>query len=705
MPSAAPALAALALLAITRSVLAQGDARPPPVATPDAPRAAVAGAGTAEPSPDAAFADRLLDDGTLAPDIEAADPRLQPRAADGWPRSLSVATRAQAQQLSGGTRESSLATQLRATLDTPNHGALGLEASLRWHHERSEAAFGAARGTPAASFALAQRQMPLDGGWQASHFAGAIAALNTELAREAPRLGVPTRWLRGAAGAWTQPALGLHLNVSLGDGGRYDTLGAGGLARDGSRLRVAGLQFDRPVPGARGDWSYGAQIESHTAADAAEALAVPGGEALWQSLRWRGALGGPLGGGEVDGTPGARPAAVQLQWLDSRGAGLRGRAAWLDAALDDGPVAHRLGLQRLAQGAQWLGATVGAGTESLMYRWRWRTRRDVLELQFDGQHPLAGGGVTRQLWASGRHQLDLRDALGAQLTRLDAPSGQAWQGFAYVDAQREAEHWRGFAGAGRDAQGEELAQLGVDWSAERAAARWGASAALARVPGQAGAVLDATGSVGGRVAARIGLDAGLRAVVAEGGEWLSHGLQLSAQWAFAPGWSLDAALALSRSRAFVAPSGPGGAAPSLAGEAPALEARSAWLGLRYDFAAGTPQRPIGGPATGGGAPLEGLLFLDANANGRLDPGESRAPNVTVVLDGRYGTRTDAEGRYRFPLVAAGTHHLGVISDNLPLPWQVPGDAGRAPGMAATVRVEIRAREPARVDLGAVREAP
>lgn len=701
-----------------------GAARPPaPRAAPAATRPAVSATGCAtallallaslpaaraqmqEPAPtqppgsasapSAPYAERLLDGGTLPPDIEAADPRLQPRDTTGWPRSLSVATRAQAQSLSGGVRESSLATQLRATLDTPNHGALGLEASVRLHHERNDPDGFSSRGTPAASFALSQRQMPLAGGWQASHYAGAIATLNTELAREAPRLGVPARWMRGAAGAWQHDARGLQLNASVGDGGSYDTLGAGGLARDGSRLRAMGLQFDRPGATAGARWSYGAQIESHTPSDAAGIAPLPGGEALWQSLRWRGALG----------ATGEQAAAVQGQWLDSRGGGQRGRAGWLDAALDDGPVAHRLGLQRLHEGAQWLGATVGAGTESLMYRWRWRSRRDVLEAQLDALHPIAGGGTTRQLWLSGRHQLDLRDAVGAQLTRLEAPSGRAWQAYTYLDLQREADHWRGYVSGGADAQGDELAQLGLDWHGERGPARWGASAALARVPGQPGTVLDAAASLSGRLNARLGLDAGLRGVVAEGGEVISHSAQASAQWALATGWSLEAVLAISRSRAFVAPSGPGGAAPALASESATLTARSAWIGLRYDLAAGTPQRPIGGPAAGGGAPLEGVLYLDANANGRLDPGEGRAGGVTIVLDDRYGTRTDAEGRYRFPLVAAGVHRLSVVSDNLPLPWQVVGDRDRAPGTPATIRLEIRPREPLRVDLGAVRDAP
>jgi hypothetical protein len=44
------------------------------------------------------------------------------------------------------------------------------------------------------------------------------------------------------------------------------------------------------------------------------------------------------------------------------------------------------------------------------------------------------------------------------------------------------------------------------------------------------------------------------------------------------------------------------------------------------------------------------------------------PDVTVVLDRRYVTRTNAQGRYEFPSVAAGQHLIEVSADNVPLPW-------------------------------------
>jgi hypothetical protein len=96
----------------------------------------------------------------------------------------------------------------------------------------------------------------------------------------------------------------------------------------------------------------------------------------------------------------------------------------------------------------------------------------------------------------------------------------------------------------------------------------------------------------------------------------------------------------------------------------------------------------------GSGRLSGVVYLDANENGRLDAGEAGAPNVTVVLDGRFSTRTNASGRFEFPAVVAGHHVLTVEQDNLPLPWALV-NSGRK-------EVDVRTRDSSQVDIGAVR---
>jgi len=79
-------------------------------------------------------------------------------------------------------------------------------------------------------------------------------------------------------------------------------------------------------------------------------------------------------------------------------------------------------------------------------------------------------------------------------------------------------------------------------------------------------------------------------------------------------------------------------------------------------------------STGGGSgELAGIVYLDANDNGHCDAGELGAPNLTVVLDGRFSVQTVVSGRFDFPAVASGHHVISVVSDNLPLPWTLVGD--------------------------------
>ena len=73
----------------------------------------------------------------------------------------------------------------------------------------------------------------------------------------------------------------------------------------------------------------------------------------------------------------------------------------------------------------------------------------------------------------------------------------------------------------------------------------------------------------------------------------------------------------------------------------------------------------------------------------------KAANITVTLDGRYATRTDAQGRYEFPFVAAGTHTVTVASDSLPLPWAMQ--------RGERTQIEVNPRDVTRLDFGATRD--
>jgi hypothetical protein len=127
---------------------------------------------------------------------------------------------------------------------------------------------------------------------------------------------------------------------------------------------------------------------------------------------------------------------------------------------------------------------------------------------------------------------------------------------------------------------------------------------------------------------------------------------------------------------------------------PAVQERGVFLTFRYKRASGLHFAPLGGAPGGASGEIVGIVYLDANNNGRPEAGEAGAPNVTVVLDGRFSVRTDAGGRFYFPAVATGHHVITVISDNLPLPWILVGD-GRA-------EVDVTTRDRTDVSIAAQR---
>jgi len=123
--------------------------------------------------------------------------------------------------------------------------------------------------------------------------------------------------------------------------------------------------------------------------------------------------------------------------------------------------------------------------------------------------------------------------------------------------------------------------------------------------------------------------------------------------------------------------------------------RALFLNVRYEDHAGTPVAPLGGaPGTGAGT-LVGYVYYDANDNGRHDANEQGAANLTVVLDGRFATRTDKEGRFEFPLLATGPHNITIVPDNLALPYAISGEGKR--------EVIIRTRETTSLDIAATKQ--
>ncbi len=160
----------------------------------------------------------------------------------------------------------------------------------------------------------------------------------------------------------------------------------------------------------------------------------------------------------------------------------------------------------------------------------------------------------------------------------------------------------------------------------------------------------------------------------------SRGLSgsVSLDRALTSGWRVGAMLSLNQARSALVPA---------AFDAPQVyrsNDKSVYLYVRWQGQAGRAYAPLGErrPGNAGSGDIEGRVFFDADGDGLQGAGERGARGIEVVLDGRYRTTTDGDGRFAFPTVAVGRHQVSLATESVPLPWS---DAGAA----QTVDVPLR----------------
>jgi hypothetical protein len=162
----------------------------------------------------------------------------------------------------------------------------------------------------------------------------------------------------------------------------------------------------------------------------------------------------------------------------------------------------------------------------------------------------------------------------------------------------------------------------------------------------------------------------------------SRGLSgsLNTELTLDPAWRVGLELSLNQAR--ILPATSGFADPQVI----RTSEKTAYMYLRWDDSAGRTPRGIGlreAGATGAGS-VSGIVFLDADRDGSQQLNERGAPGVEVLLDGRFRTVTDRNGRFDFPLVTTGRHRITLTPETVPLPW---GVAPTAP--APVVEVPLR----------------
>jgi hypothetical protein len=166
------------------------------------------------------------------------------------------------------------------------------------------------------------------------------------------------------------------------------------------------------------------------------------------------------------------------------------------------------------------------------------------------------------------------------------------------------------------------------------------------------------------------------------------GVNADLRWAFLPNWY--ASVSVNHNRAELDVTEPDVfARPETSGN------RSLWLKVGYGRASGQAYPMFGRAQAGraGTGSITGEVFFDENRDSIRQPGERVARGAVVLLDGRYETRTDEQGRFTFSPVPTGPHEVRVLTEELPLPWGLDDESPQQ------VRVDFR--QAARVEFALV----
>jgi hypothetical protein len=281
-------------------------------------------------------------------------------------------------------------------------------------------------------------------------------------------------------------------------------------------------------------------------------------------------------------------------------------------------------------------------------------------------------------------------------------SASAWSVEGYLDNANSYGIGRGQLDYATDPQTRDATiTLQQTWNM-RAGTRLSTTAALDRIRSTAITNVEQDSTVvrlavygGGDLSARLALDGGVQwATAVQGQAAPSRFADVSLTWQVARAWSVLASYYENRVGSWTPLVVTSPLAPPTAAVIAAAGERGVFLTVRYQEARGAHFVPLGGMPGSGSGRLSGVVYLDANENGRYDAGESGAASVTVILDGRFSVRSDSNGRFDFPAVAAGHHVLTVQADNLPLPWTLT-NSGRT-------EVDVATRDRTEVNIGALR---
>ena len=637
-------------------------------------------------APQEAYVDRVIDGLSIDDSLEL---QANDYNASGWPRSWQVDYSLFSQR--GATSTQSQSFGFSGFLDTPNYGTLSVNASAV--EQRLDSFSNRTLGR-SSTWRIDQRAVPLDGGWRANVSVGDIYAGTVPMALANGRISIPSTQISGAAG---QLYFGdtADINAAIGQAGIFSGVDVSGFERLTGRIASAGGQMKLPFAGLGGRTDVAFQLIDGR--DVSSSSSGNGGtqntQSIWLATGWEGVAPWSSSVRNGFGPISNRQGGLRLQGNIIRSTGSKDGDAlglWADATWRTERWRHSAAVYRFEPLLRWGTSTLASDLQGVYYQADFSTRQWQAGFTSEFSDSVSNRGAGRSgrstfFSANGRYRLDSRNALGATLSvrALSAPGQAVSLNWLQTNDWGQTQ-WRGdFANTTQS----HTRRLGVDqnWPVP-APATLSTSLALERMTGGQS---PGTGLIWGVLGSwspfsQWSLDSSVRGARRTGGaQSLDANFGLSVQVGY--GWRLALRYTEARGKEPLQPLVVSALTSALL---PAVietsTNRSIQLVLSYSGRAGLATAPLGGsPGTGAGA-LSGNVFFDADVNGRREASEGGVPGVTVILDRRYVTRTDAQGRYEFPFVAAGRHLIELSTDNIPLPW--------SPVTQEPANVEVLVRE-------------
>jgi len=622
-----------------------------------------------------AFQDRYVG-GAGPADLSGEDGEAQDDR--GLARSVQIDGVMSALKSTEGAQSSSVSDSgivAKSQWETVGYGAWSLDGSIA----------GAAQGTSehgqGATLGLRQRAMPFDGGWQADNALGDINTPDINLARLQPRFLLPTSPMQGATTEWRGPG---DLQISAGGGvpGLFEGILVPNFRTLGGSMATAGAEWSPAT-----HWTMGGQVIEARDVNLAVGSAVDGSSPLTSTT-------GLLSTAYQD-----RNEHLDINLLDGDVQGkANGFGFWADGSVAQGRFQHDAGIFRIDPNVTWGNQLISNDIEGGYYRLGYQGRRWFADFDVDEVRSVSGlGSNTTFLTGDSRYQLARDWGIGEAANLSINDHGDAWSLEGFLDHPNRWGSGRAQLQHAHTLMGDEDTLLlneawempvGVHLNTSASVVRTNGTAPGSQTPDSTLLLVALDG--GGQFNSKLGAEGTVNWTTAvQGRTGPGIGANVSLTYQISRAWEVLATYYQSQTGSWKPLTVNSPLAPPVAPTIPSMGERGIFLTVRYKRVAGMHFAPLGGGPGAGSGEIAGMIYLDANNDGQFEAGEAGAPNVTVILDGRFSAQTDANGRFSFPVVVTGHHVIKVVSDNLPLPWAVAGEGQTSVEVTTRARTEVK----------------